>query len=175
MCHKKTIHEAKLYNIYKLFKNSCIFLKHFIILYKLFQFVREIGYCPQFDAILDELTGEETLNLLAGLRGVPRFQRKAMMKDFIELVDLTECYKRQTRTYSGGNKRKLSTAMALVGAPALVFLDEPTTGKLQINEPISGKLQSANSLDKVTLHVRTKIYILSMRIMQGQFFLSFSY
>ena len=92
------------------------------------QFLRKIGYCPQFDAILDELTGEETLNLLAGLRGVPSSQRKIMMEDFVELVDLTECYKRQTRTYSGGNKRKLSTAMALVGEPPLVFLDEPTTG-----------------------------------------------
>ncbi|KAA0186358.1 hypothetical protein HAZT_HAZT000783 [Hyalella azteca] len=92
------------------------------------KFVREIGYCPQFDAILDELTGDEMLDLMAGLRGVPQAARKLMIEEFVELVDLTECHKRQTSTYSGGNKRKLSTAMALVGGPSLVFLDEPTTG-----------------------------------------------
>ena len=99
------------------------------------QFVEEIGYCPQFDPLLDELTGEEMLSLLAGLRGVPSKYRRKMIKEFVKLVDLTECHKRQTRTYSGGNKRKLSTAMALVGGPDLVFLDEPTTGEAkQSNE-----------------------------------------
>ena len=90
--------------------------------------MQEIGYCPQFDAILDELTGDEMLDLLAGLRGVPGNKRGSIIKEFVELVDLTECHKRQTVTYSGGNKRKLSTAMALIGGPPLVFLDEPTTG-----------------------------------------------
>ena len=51
-----------------------------------------------------------------------------MIAEFVELLDLTECHQRLTETYSGGNKRKLSTAMALVGEPPLVFLDEPTTG-----------------------------------------------
>merc|ERR1719376_1312379 len=92
------------------------------------KFVQEIGYCPQFDAILDELTGEEMLHLMGSLRGIDRKSRKVMVEDLVELVDLTECYWRQTSTYSGGNKRKLSTALALVGEPSLVFLDEPTTG-----------------------------------------------
>ncbi|MCL4138924.1 UNVERIFIED_CONTAM: hypothetical protein GTU68_045571, partial [Idotea baltica] len=92
------------------------------------QFMEEIGYCPQFDAIIGELTGEEMLSLMAGLRGVSRKRQPQLLERLIKLVDLTECAKRPSSTYSGGNKRKLSTAMALVGQPPLVFLDEPTSG-----------------------------------------------
>lgn len=92
------------------------------------KFVQEIGYCPQFDALLEELTGDEMLSLMAGLRGVRHKERVPLINELVTLVDLTECHLRQTSTYSGGNKRKLSTAMALVGGPPLVFLDEPTTG-----------------------------------------------
>ncbi|KAK7083179.1 ATP-binding cassette sub- A member 3 [Halocaridina rubra] len=92
------------------------------------KFVREIGYCPQFDAILGELTGEEMLTLLGRLRGVSESRMKHVVNTLITLVGLNECAKRQSSTYSGGNKRKLSTAMALVGSPPLVFLDEPTSG-----------------------------------------------
>lgn len=90
--------------------------------------MEEIGYCPQFDAIIGELTGEEMLALMAGLRGVPQEISQKLINRLVSLVDLTECCKRPCSTYSGGNKRKLSTAMALVGQPPLVFLDEPTSG-----------------------------------------------
>lgn len=90
--------------------------------------MEEIGYCPQFDAIIDELTGEEMLSLMAGLRGISSKRHPELLERLIYLVDLTECSKRPCGTYSGGNKRKLSTAMALVGQPPLVFLDEPTSG-----------------------------------------------
>lgn len=92
------------------------------------KFIRQIGYCPQFDAIIGELTAEEMLTLMGRLRGVHDSRLKHVIASLVTLVDLTECAKRPSSTYSGGNKRKLSTAMALVGSPPLVFLDEPTSG-----------------------------------------------
>ncbi|XP_068232553.1 LOW QUALITY PROTEIN: phospholipid-transporting ATPase ABCA3-like [Palaemon carinicauda] len=92
------------------------------------KFTRQIGYCPQFDAIINELTAEEMLTLMGRLRGVHNKRLSHSIASLISLVDLTECAKRPSSTYSGGNKRKLSTAMALVGSPPLIFLDEPTSG-----------------------------------------------
>nr|XP_045609701.1 phospholipid-transporting ATPase ABCA3-like isoform X2 [Procambarus clarkii] len=91
-------------------------------------FVQQIGYCPQFDAVLGELTGIEMLTLVGRLRGVSEGRMKHTVQSLVSLVGLTECAKRPSSTYSGGNRRKLSTAMALVGSPPLVFLDEPTSG-----------------------------------------------
>ncbi|GBP54723.1 ATP-binding cassette sub-family A member 3 [Eumeta japonica] len=87
-----------------------------------------IGYCPQFDAIFEELTGRETLQLFGLLRGLrlqlinARAVILAKKLGFIEHID------KRVHQYSGGNKRKLSTAIALLGSTRLVFLDEPTTG-----------------------------------------------
>ncbi|XP_042235284.1 phospholipid-transporting ATPase ABCA3-like [Homarus americanus] len=92
------------------------------------KFVQQIGYCPQFDAVLGELTGVEMLTLVGRLRGVSDGRMKHTVNSLVSLVGLTECAKRPSSTYSGGNRRKLSTAMALVGNPPLVFLDEPTSG-----------------------------------------------
>lgn len=92
------------------------------------QFVQQIGYCPQFDAVLGELTGTEMLTLIARLRGVLEYQIKNSVSSLVNLVGLNECAARPSSTYSGGNRRKLSTAMALIGNPPLVFLDEPTSG-----------------------------------------------
>lgn len=92
------------------------------------KFVQQIGYCPQFDAVLGELTAIEMLTLVGRLRGVSDARMKRLVNELVTLVGLTECALRPSSTYSGGNRRKLSTAMALVGSPQLVFLDEPTSG-----------------------------------------------
>ncbi|XP_064105712.1 phospholipid-transporting ATPase ABCA1-like [Macrobrachium nipponense] len=102
--------------------------KNISVVHRTRKFIRQIGYCPQFDAIIGELTAEETLTLMGRLRGVHDSRLKRVIASLVTLVDLTECAKRPSSTYSGGNKRKLSTAMALVGSPPLVFLDEPTSG-----------------------------------------------
>uniref|UniRef100_A0A8C4I740 P-type phospholipid transporter n=1 Tax=Dicentrarchus labrax TaxID=13489 RepID=A0A8C4I740_DICLA len=84
---------------------------------------QNMGYCPQFDAIDELLTGREHLHLYARLRGVPEVAEWAIHK-----LGLSEDAGRSAGTYSGGNRRKLSTAIAMIGCPALVLLDEPTTG-----------------------------------------------
>uniref|UniRef100_A0A4W3HIX5 ATP-binding cassette, sub-family A (ABC1), member 4a n=1 Tax=Callorhinchus milii TaxID=7868 RepID=A0A4W3HIX5_CALMI len=89
---------------------------------------QNMGYCPQFDAIDELLTGREHLLLYARLRGVPEDEIERIAEWGIEKLDLTEYADQTTGTYSGGNKRKLSTAIALIGSPPVVLLDEPTTG-----------------------------------------------
>ncbi|XP_035270491.1 retinal-specific phospholipid-transporting ATPase ABCA4-like [Anguilla anguilla] len=89
---------------------------------------QNMGYCPQFDAIDDLLTGREHLYLYARLRGVPESEISRVAEWAIKKLGLSEYAKRSAGTYSGGNKRKLSTAIAMIGCPALVLLDEPTTG-----------------------------------------------
>ncbi|KAJ3203256.1 hypothetical protein HDU67_010287, partial [Dinochytrium kinnereticum] len=87
-----------------------------------------IGVCPQFDILWDDLTVAEHLYFYARLKGVPRKQEKASVRKSLESVSLTTLANRRTKGLSGGEKRRLSIAIALVGDPAVVFLDEPTTG-----------------------------------------------
>ncbi|XP_075854307.1 phospholipid-transporting ATPase ABCA7 [Microcebus murinus] len=89
---------------------------------------RSMGYCPQSEAIFSLLTGREHLELFARLRGVPEVQVAQIASSGLVRLGLLRYADQPAGTYSGGNKRKLSTAMALVGDPAVIFLDEPTTG-----------------------------------------------
>ena len=61
------------------------------------------------------------------LRGIPQDELPAIIDSLLVRLGLVELQHRQAGTYSGGNKRKLSTAIALIGDPPVVFLDEPTT------------------------------------------------
>uniref|UniRef100_H3DBM3 P-type phospholipid transporter n=1 Tax=Tetraodon nigroviridis TaxID=99883 RepID=H3DBM3_TETNG len=89
---------------------------------------QNMGYCPQFDALDELLTGREHLYLYARLRGVPESEIPRVAEWAIQKLGLVEYAGRCAGTYSGGNRRKLSTAIAMIGCPALVLLDEPTTG-----------------------------------------------
>eukprot|EP01097_Dermamoeba_algensis_P002695 TRINITY_DN2067_c0_g2_i1.p1 TRINITY_DN2067_c0_g2~~TRINITY_DN2067_c0_g2_i1.p1 ORF type:complete len:272 (+),score=55.67 TRINITY_DN2067_c0_g2_i1:118-933(+) len=89
---------------------------------------QRMGYCPQFDALNDSLTAHEQLYMYARLRGVPENMVPAVAESIINCMQLNQWASRTSGTYSGGNRRKLSAAVALVGNPKVVFLDEPTTG-----------------------------------------------
>ncbi|XP_028420639.1 ATP-binding cassette sub-family A member 1 isoform X1 [Perca flavescens] len=89
---------------------------------------QNLGYCPQFDAINELLTGREHLEFYARLRGVPEKEITMVAEWGIQKLGLVKYSNKSAGTYSGGNKRKLSTAMALIGCPPVIFLDEPTTG-----------------------------------------------
>ncbi|KAM9103951.1 LOW QUALITY PROTEIN: phospholipid-transporting ATPase ABCA7 [Megaptera novaeangliae] len=84
-----------------------------------------MGYCPQSDAIFELLTGREHLELFARLRG-PEAQVAQTASSGLGRLCLPQYADRPAGTYSRGNKWKLATAVALVGDPAVVFLDEPT-------------------------------------------------
>eukprot|EP00041_Stephanoeca_diplocostata_P037453 m.1419052 g.1419052 ORF g.1419052 m.1419052 type:complete len:1793 (-) comp25039_c0_seq8:263-5641(-) len=89
---------------------------------------QHIGYCPQYDALIDILTGREILAMFAALRGVPAATIPGEVESLISFLMLEKHADKPSMTYSGGNKRKLSTGIALVGSPKVVFLDEPTSG-----------------------------------------------
>jgi len=89
---------------------------------------QQIGYCPQYNGLVNTLTGREMLYMFGRLRGIPEHNLQGAVEELIEQLDLSTHADRLSGTYSGGNKRKLSTALALIGGPSLGFLDEPTSG-----------------------------------------------
>ncbi|CAG2116041.1 unnamed protein product, partial [Medioppia subpectinata] len=88
----------------------------------------QIGYCPQFDGLLEQLTGRETLVLFCRLRGIKENDMERHIQDISKLLFFEMHLNKLVMNYSGGTKRKLSTAVALLGNPSVSFLDEPTTG-----------------------------------------------
>ncbi|BFG38061.1 hypothetical protein CerSpe_243350 [Prunus speciosa] len=89
---------------------------------------RHIGFCPQFDALLEFLTVQEHLELYATIKGVPDYQKDDVVMEKLVEFDLLKHANKPSFSLSGGNKRKLSVAIAMIGDPPIVILDEPSTG-----------------------------------------------
>lgn len=89
---------------------------------------RYIGLCPQDDPLIYELTGREHLMFFGMLKGVPLDELEEIVEALIDALNLQLYADKPAGYYSGGNKRKLCAGLALVGAPPVVFMDEPSTG-----------------------------------------------
>ncbi|KAI9092841.1 hypothetical protein DFS34DRAFT_596408 [Phlyctochytrium arcticum] len=90
---------------------------------------RVVGVCPQHDVLWEDLTCEEHLLFYARLKGIDKADEAEVVEQSLKTVALNGPFKnRRTKGLSGGEKRRLSIAIALVGHPKVVFLDEPTTG-----------------------------------------------
>lgn len=89
---------------------------------------RSIGLAGQFAAVDDNLTGTENLVLVGRLNHLATATSKARARELLERFDLAEAAGRLAKTYSGGMRRRLDLAAALVAQPPVLFLDEPTTG-----------------------------------------------
>ena len=87
-----------------------------------------IGVTGQFAAVDGLLTGEENLRLMARLAHLDNKTAEKRIADLLDQFDLTEAARKPSATYSGGMRRRLDLAMSLMLDPAIVFLDEPTTG-----------------------------------------------
>lgn len=88
----------------------------------------QIGLAGQYAAVDENLTGLENLTMVGRLYGSPRAAAKARGDELLEQFDLTDAAHRAVKTYSGGMRRRLDLAAALVAKPPVLFLDEPTTG-----------------------------------------------
>ncbi|GMF33894.1 unnamed protein product [Phytophthora fragariaefolia] len=103
-------------------------LSGFDILTQQVEVRRQIGYCPQFDALIDLLTVREHLELFAKIKGVSSSDLDFVVSEKVEQLNLTAFEDKLAGSLSGGNKRKLSVAIAMIGSPRILFLDEPSTG-----------------------------------------------
>ncbi|MFC4402918.1 ABC transporter ATP-binding protein [Gracilibacillus xinjiangensis] len=90
--------------------------------------LQEIGYMAQSDALYTELTGKENLTFFASLYKLKKAEMKERITYAANLVNLTEQLSKKVSAYSGGMKRRLSLAIALIQDPKVLILDEPTVG-----------------------------------------------
>ncbi|WP_415379345.1 ATP-binding cassette domain-containing protein [Halosimplex sp. TS25] len=91
--------------------------------------IREtIGYMAQETSVDEELTARENIRFAARAYGVPKSEREDRIDELLDLVDLADVGDKRAGEFSGGMKKRLDAATALVHSPPLVFLDEPTTG-----------------------------------------------
>jgi ABC-2 type transport system ATP-binding protein len=87
-----------------------------------------IGLSGQYAAVDENLTGAENLVMFGRLYQLPTAEAKRRAEDLLGQFDLTDAANRPVKTYSGGMRRRLDLASAIIGRPRLLFLDEPTTG-----------------------------------------------
>ncbi|KGR81187.1 ABC transporter ATP-binding protein [Lysinibacillus boronitolerans] len=92
------------------------------------QLLNDIGYMAQSDALYTDLTGEENLHFFAKLYSLSKAERIERVAYAARLVRLTDDLQLKVENYSGGMKRRLSLAIALIQNPKLLILDEPTVG-----------------------------------------------
>jgi ATP-binding cassette subfamily A (ABC1) protein 3 len=106
-----------------------IFIKGMPLQSKQFYATRKsVGYCPQDSIIFDYLTVKEHLYYYAQIKGIPQSDIANACDEIIKIMDLQQYANKIASKLSGGNKRKLSVSVALIGCPPIVLLDEPTTG-----------------------------------------------
>lgn len=98
------------------------------VLKKQIEVRRLLGYCPQFEALFELLTTREHLELYARIKGVPTAFIEPCVQQKLQEMDLKRFENKTAGSLSGGNKRKLSVAISLIGDPPICFLDEPSTG-----------------------------------------------
>ncbi len=87
-----------------------------------------IGLAGQYAAVDDYLTGRENVEMVGLLYGLTRREARRRTYEVLDRIGLVDAADRPVRTYSGGMRRRLDLAASLVGRPAVIFLDEPTTG-----------------------------------------------
>jgi len=118
---------------------------------------RHIGAALQEAALDPLLTGREHLQLQAALQALPRAERVPRAQELLERVGLSDAADRKVRGYSGGMKRRLDLAMALVHRPRILFLDEPTTGlDVQSRTALWGEVGRLAREDGVTVFLTTQ-------------------
>ncbi|KAK6357647.1 hypothetical protein TWF718_001955 [Orbilia javanica] len=125
-----------------------IFVRDKSVLSQLVEARAETGVCPQEDAV-DDLTVFSTLKFYAEIRGVPDPTRNAQL--VMEALGIQDFKSKRVSKLSGGTKRKLSVAIALLGNPPVLLLDEPSTGLDAVSKRTLWKTLRALGKDRATL------------------------
>jgi ABC-2 type transport system ATP-binding protein len=110
-----------------------------------------IGLAGQYAAVDENLTGAENLEMVGRLYHLPKGEPRARAAELLERFDLSDAADRLVRTYSGGMRRRLDLAAALVARPPVLFLDEPTTGldprsRIALWETIEGRVADGTTV-----------------------------
>jgi ABC-2 type transport system ATP-binding protein len=118
---------------------------------------RSIGAALQEAALDPFLTGRDHMRLQTAMHGFPKAERRRRGDELLERVGLIEAADRKVGGYSGGMKRRLDLALALVHSPPILFLDEPTTGlDIQSRTALWGEVSRLASDDGVTVFLTTQ-------------------
>ena len=112
---------------------------------------KQIGLAGQYAAVDENLTGAENLEMVGRLYHLPKGQPRVRATELLERFDLADAASRLVRTYSGGMRRRLDLAAALVARPPVLFLDEPTTGldprsRLALWKTIEGRVAEGTTV-----------------------------
>jgi ATP-binding cassette, subfamily A (ABC1), member 3 len=92
------------------------------------QLSKQIGYCPQTNPIFEEMSVDEHLYYFARIKGIPDKLISELVEEAVNELNLQDHRHKPAGALSGGNKRKLAVAMAIVGRPSIILLDEPSAG-----------------------------------------------
>ncbi len=111
----------------------------------------KIGLAGQYAAVDENLTGFENLEMVGQLYHMPRAEARTRATELLDRFDLSDAGGRPAKTYSGGMRRRLDLAAALVYRPPVLFLDEPTTGldprsRLSLWETIEGRVAQGTTV-----------------------------
>jgi len=117
---------------------------------------RHISLTGQFVALDAALTGEENLRMIGRLAGLPRAAARRRAAELLEQFDLAPAAGRRVGTYSGGMRRRLDLAASLAGSPAVIFLDEPTTGLDPQSRLTAWRAIAGLAADGVTVFLTTQ-------------------
>lgn len=120
--------------------------------------LQQIGYMAQSDALYGELTGEENLKFFAAMFKMGKTEQKKRICYAADLVNLTQELGKKVSAYSGGMKRRLSLAIALIHNPSILILDEPTVGiDPELRQSIWQELVRLKSAERKTIIVTTHV------------------
>ncbi|HEX2159057.1 MAG TPA: ATP-binding cassette domain-containing protein [Actinomycetes bacterium] len=117
---------------------------------------RHISLTGQYAAVDELQTGEENLRMMGRLAGLPGPAARRRAAELLERFDLTEAGRRTVSTWSGGMRRRLDLAAGLVGAPSVIFLDEPTTGLDPRSRQAVWQVVTGLAADGVTVFLTTQ-------------------
>ena len=90
--------------------------------------LKKVGFMPQNDALYDDLSADANLKFFGGLYHMDKSKLENRIDEVLAIVDLTEHRRKLVRNFSGGMKKRLSLAVAILHSPKILFLDEPTVG-----------------------------------------------